>query len=90
MSNHKNNSNNSNLTEDYHLPICVSCYAVRVEPSRRHMARPTCMPCGDKAAKDARKSWTVLTPHKQGAMFFTAETAREVAIGINNKGGLVK
>jgi len=30
----------------------------------------------------------VLTPHKQGAMFFTAQFAREAAAGINNKGGL--
>jgi len=35
-------------------------------------------------------SWTVLTPHKQGAMFFTPEFAKEAARGINNKGGLIK
>jgi predicted RNA-binding Zn-ribbon protein involved in translation (DUF1610 family) len=49
-----------------------------------------CLQCGEKAAITARKSWTILTPHKQGAMFFTPESAREVAAGINNKGGLIK
>jgi hypothetical protein len=28
--------------------------------------------------------------HKQGAMLFTPAFAREAAIGINNKGGLIK
>jgi hypothetical protein len=37
-----------------------------------------------------RSSWCVLTPHKQGPMFFTAESAREMAKGINSKGGIVK
>lgn len=37
--------------EDYHLPICTHCYAVRVEPQRRHMKRPTCMACGELIAR---------------------------------------
>jgi hypothetical protein len=43
------------------------------------------MPCGDGQALRARQSWCVLTPHKQGAMFFTAESAPELARGINSK-----
>ena len=35
----------------YHLPICTCCYAVRVEPQRKNMARPTCMECGEKLAR---------------------------------------
>lgn len=37
--------------EDYHLPICMSCYAVRVEPPRAKGLRPTCITCGEKAAR---------------------------------------
>jgi hypothetical protein len=44
--------------------------------------------CGEEAAREERRGWCVLTPHKQGAMFFTAQFAREAAAGINNKGGL--
>jgi hypothetical protein len=46
--------------------------------------------CGETDAKRERKSWTVLTPHKQGPMLFTPEFAFEAVKGINNKGGLVK
>ena len=49
-----------------------------------------CWDCRELNSIEARRHWTVLTPHKQGAMLFTKEFAREAAIGINNKGGLVK
>lgn len=39
------------MAEDYHLPICTRCYAVRVEPHRAKTLRPTCMACGEKAAR---------------------------------------
>lgn len=42
------------MREDYTLPICTSCYAVRVEPQRRHLLRPTCADCGEKAARAVR------------------------------------
>jgi len=35
----------------YHLPICTCCYAVRVEPRRAKMPRPTCAECGEKLAR---------------------------------------
>jgi hypothetical protein len=57
---------------------------------RWELGYKTCLICGEEQAREERKSWTVLTPHKQGAMFFTAQSAREAAIGINQKGGLVK
>lgn len=75
----------NNLTEDYHLPICINCYAVRVEPSRRHMARPTCMACAEKLAKAVKR--TVVPMHKSNYMLITDT---DDLIGINNKGGLVK
>jgi ribosomal protein L37AE/L43A len=70
-------------------PVCRECgegFALR----RFKAGYRVCLFCGEEAARAARKSWCVLTPHKQGPMFFTQETAREAAIGINNKGGLVK
>jgi hypothetical protein len=70
---------------------CINkdCQA-EVPAARWALGYHLCLACGDQAAKSARKSWTVLTPHKQGPMYFTAEFAREAAKGINNKGGLVK
>lgn len=55
--------------EDYHLPICTHCYAVRVEPQRKHMSRPTCLPCGEKLAK--QRKFTVACNNKQGYELIT-------------------
>ena len=55
--------------EDYHLPICTNCYAVRVEPHRRNMTRPTCMACGEKLAK--QRKFTVACNNKQGYELIT-------------------
>jgi PHP family Zn ribbon phosphoesterase len=73
------------VTEDYHLPICTHCYAVRVEPSRRNMPRPTCMPCGEKMAKAVKR--TVVPMHKSNYMLITNP---DDLVGINNKGGNIK
>ena len=68
-------------------PICTRC-GDNYSPKRANAGYHLCLACGDDQARKERTSWCVLTPHKQGAMFFTAESAREVAAGINNKGGL--
>lgn len=57
---------------------------------RQLLGYDLCLACGEAEAREARKSWCILTPHKQGAMFFTAESARDIAKGINNKGGLYR
>lgn len=69
-----------------------SCYRCgdHVTRARWALGYRLCLFCGDEAASSDREHWTVLTPHKQGAMFFTPEFAREAAVGINNKGGQVK
>jgi transposase-like protein len=72
------------MNENY-LPICTHCYGVRVEPQRRHMARPTCMSCGETLAKQVKH--TVVPMHKSNYMMVTN---RDDLVGINNKGGLVK
>lgn len=72
---------------------CTQC-GEEIEPARvlllKKDKRPViCLWCGEEAARQERLSWCVLTPHKQGAMFFTQSFAREAAVGINNKGGIV-
>lgn len=59
-----------------------------VPAARVALGHKLCLLCGEEAARAERRSWCILTPHKQGAMFFTPEFAREAAKGINNKGGL--
>ena len=61
-----------------------------ISAGRWEIGYRVCLKCGDKEAEQERMGWCVLTPHKQGPMFFTPEFAREAAQGINNKGGLVK
>ena len=61
-----------------------------IDPRRSALGYRLCLPCGEEAAREERRGWTVLTPHKQGAMFFTPEFAREAAAGIGNKGGLYR
>lgn len=54
---------------DEHLPICVSCYSVRVEYGRRRMPRPTCMACGEREARNVRH--TVVPMNKSNYMLVT-------------------
>lgn len=61
-----------------------------VPAARAALGYRLCLWCGEEEAKAERRSWTVLTPHKQGAMFFTSDFAREAARGINNKGGIYR
>ena len=74
----------------YHNLICTCCYAERVPPARaklqaKNNQRPTCMSCGEAAARAVRH--TVAPMHKSNYMLFTNPAD---LIGINNKGGLVK
>jgi len=46
-----------------------------------------CLKCGELAAHDERKSWTIAPMHKSNYMLFTN---MDDLVGINNKGGLVK
>lgn len=73
------------MPDNIHLPICTSCYAVRVEPQRAKALRPTCMACGEKLAKQVKH--TIVPMHKSN---YTVVTDMEMLIGINNKGGLTR
>jgi len=70
---------------------CHKCGEPITPVARATILKKTiCLPCGEEAATQARKSWCILTMHKQGAMLFSPSFAREAAIGINNKGGLIR
>jgi transposase-like protein len=58
--------------EDYHLPICTECYAVRVEPQRRHHLRPTCASCGETLARKIKH--TVAPLNKSNYVLVTDRT----------------
>jgi len=58
--------------EDYHLPICVACYAVRVEPARRYLKRPTCAGCGETEARAVRH--TIAPLNKSNYVLITDPT----------------
>lgn len=70
------------MREDYYLPICTHCYAVRVEPHRRNSPRPTCMTCAEKLAREVKR--TVVPMHKSN--YFLCTDLSDLK-GINNKGG---
>ncbi len=73
------------MNEDYHLPICTNCYAVRVEPHRARSERPVCMPCAEKLARAVKR--TVVPMHKSN--YFLCTDPDDLK-GINNKGGNVR
>ena len=58
--------------EDYHLPICMACYAVRVEPARRYLKRPTCSACGETEARAVRH--TIAPLNKSNYVLITDPT----------------
>ncbi len=77
--------------DDPDAPKCEVCdEPIRPIARAVDLKKKTCLDCGDALATQERKSWCVLTLHKQGAMLFTPAFAREAAIGANNKGGIVK
>lgn len=60
--------------EDYHLPICTHCYAVRVEPHRKHHIRPTCMACGEVLAKaELKRKATMCQPINKSAPTYISD-----------------
>lgn len=68
--------------EDYHLPICTGCYAVRVEPPRTRAGYRTCLSCGERQALATKR--TVAPMHKSNYVLITNP---EDLKGLNNKGG---
>ena len=69
-----------------HLHLCRTC-GDPILPAARAALRPTCLPCGEISAVQARKSWCVAPMHKSNYMLITN---RADLLGINNKGGIIK
>ena len=64
-----------------HCSLCGS----EIEPPARGSLTSLCVRCGEKEAREKRKSWCVVAPHKQGPMFITAESAKELVVAVNVK-----
>ena len=70
--------------EDYHLPICTHCYAVRVEPHRKHLSRPTCMECAEKIAKQQKHT---IVPMPKSNYIVVTDLSLLVNLNSSHKGG---
>jgi len=66
---------------------CIRCHVNGIGKKRAAYGHLVCKPCGEIKAKTDRKSWCVLTLHKQNYFLCTNQT--DLA-GINNKGGIVR
>lgn len=55
-------------------PVCVVCSDFFASARRRAGYR-MCLVCGEKAAQDARKKWTVVSLYNKGAYQFVTTSA---------------
>lgn len=65
---------------------CVDCGEL-FPIARALLGYRVCLGCGDKAARNERKTWTVAPMHKSN---YVLVTNKEELIGMNNKGGQVR
>lgn len=65
--------------------LCIKCWSVRVPHARNMAGFTTCLPCGEKVARQRRH--TVVPMHKSN---YIVATGPDDVRGINNKGGLVR
>lgn len=72
------------MAEDYHLPICTHCYAVRVEPWRRHMKKPTCMPCAEVIARKVKHT---IVPMPKSNEIVVTDLSLLIGLNSSHKGG---
>lgn len=67
------------------LCTCTHC-GDDIDPRRVAIGYRVCLWCGEEAASQARKSWTVVQEYTKGAYgFVTAEAARKVLLDTNPK-----
>jgi ribosomal protein L37AE/L43A len=72
------------MTQNNHTRDCIICGSP-VAHERWALGYKTCMPCGEAAAKQVKR--TVAPMHKSNYMLITDLADLR---GLNNKGGLVK
>jgi len=65
---------------------CVDCHD-DIPPKRAALGYRRCLICGEEAARQERKGWTIAPMHKSNYMLITNHND---LTGLNNKGGLVK
>lgn len=58
-----------------------------VHPQRWLLGYRVCLLCGEEAARDERRSWTIAPLHKSNYILLTN---REDLKGVNSKGGLYR
>jgi hypothetical protein len=63
---------------------CIHCDD-DIDPRRAALGYRLCLFCGEEAAREERKGWTIAPLHKSNYMLWTN---KEDLKGINNKGGL--
>lgn len=63
---------------------CIHCDD-DIDPRRAALGYKLCLFCGEAAAREERKGWTIAPLHKSNYMLLTS---KEDLKGINNKGGL--
>lgn len=66
-----------------HTTLCPRC-GDAVPSARAALGRRLCLPCGEEAAREERRHWTVAPLHKSNYMLMTSKDDLK---GINNKGG---
>ena len=75
-------------TDSPHVHECANDYCQEeIHPARYALGYKTCLNCGDRQAKQARKLWCIAPMHKSNYMLITNKSDLQ---GLNNKGGLVK
>jgi transposase-like protein len=70
--------------EDYHIPICTHCYAVRVEPQRAKSLRPTCAACGELLAKQRKHT---VVPMPKSNYILVTDLSLLQGLNSSHKGG---
>jgi hypothetical protein len=63
---------------------CIHCDD-DIDPRRAALGYKLCLFCGEEAAREERKGWTVVPMHKSNYVLLVD---RKDLMGINNKGGL--
>jgi len=63
---------------------CIHCDD-DIDPRRAALGYRLCLFCGEEAAREERRGWTIAPLHKSNYMLWTN---KEDLKGINNKGGL--
>lgn len=68
------------------MAICENC-ETSYPDARAKLGYKVCLGCGDEAAAEERKGWTVAPMHKSNYVLVTDPSILE---GVNNKGGNVR